>query len=219
MFLNVVKLAATKAVKAGLGAIEGELPKVKYVGPEYPEQEVEWPAILIQFRPTRIEWTGVNPDWWYDDDEGVAHKIRPGDFDGNIDYTILALHSAERDRLWDGLVQLILMADVRTATNVFDYTLTHDEYAKMVPQRGTVQVIGDTIGVGTPWNPDLLSYEATVRQGLTGHFFADEYTRTLARLEDIERYPYIEDHEEPYGEDDGQGSWSDATGHQTDFFP
>ncbi len=115
----------------------GSTPEVgpKTIGIEYPEDEENWPAMFVQFRVGGdVTWTGLNPDEYeYNTPEGNFTLLRRGSFTGAFDVTILALSSEERDRLWDGLVQTILMGNLRNDTNVFYTSLANNDLIAMDP--------------------------------------------------------------------------------------
>lgn len=253
MFIVAVKTAVTEALRAvwyqnqnvgqeandyNTELTENDAPLPRRITIEYPEEAEEWPAILVQFRPTLVEWTGISPDEVIDaskEDGGVgldlsdeaetvnpnpAYKlIRQGRFEGSIMLQVLALSSMERDTMWDNLVKIIMMGDKRTVTNSFFVTLGQHDLVGITVMRGSVRPIGDSMGPGTPWDPELLSYEAAIEFDLVGTFYADEYTEDLIPLTAAQVFEYIawdgntypppDNNETPPGEGDDQGDWLD----------
>lgn len=218
MFLRAAKVALVEALRATFdvdpdhrlededAAYEGFRPRS--VSIEYPEEEMDWPAIFVQFHPEAVSWTGINPDEYLPtmDDDRPWQNIRRGQFEGNFDLMILALTSAERDRMWDELVELVLMGDMRSDTNRFHQALAHHDLISMTIQRAQVRPVGDSVGAGVPWDGNRLAYEATLRLQVTGQFAADAFNRELIAFQAITVHPYS-DIEVPYGEDDGEGPW------------
>lgn len=209
MFVKAVKLAFVEAVQAVYEDNDGAPFKPRSVGIEYPEEEIAWPAILIQFRPAgAIQWTGLNPDevQTIDHPDYSFESLRRGQFEGSIDFTILALSSAERDTFWDNLVQMVLMGDLQENTNRFHERITQHDLIGINILPTTVTPVGDSIGPGTPWDPDELTYEATLRVSLVGQFVADIASTKLVALGEIRVYPYTDIDLVP-GEDDNEGDW------------
>jgi len=197
---------------------------------EYPEESQDWPFILVQVRPSVVEWTGIMPDEVVDAanfSDSIDHSttadspapdapsyklIRQGRFEATCMLQIFALSSEERDRIWDNLVKLIMMGRKRSATNNFYTTLENHDLVGLTIMEGSVDAVGDTISMGTPWDPELVSYEAAVQFSMLGTFYADEYTEDLVPLKSAKVYEYIdyEGGSEPSwrGGDDASGETS-----------
>ena len=211
---------------------------------EYPEEAHDWPFILVQVRPSIVEWTGIMPDEVVDaanygtatdysttvdpsPPEAPQYKlIRQGRFEASCMLQIMALSSEERDRIWDNLVKLVMMGRKRSATNNFYTTLENHDLVGLTIMEGSIDAVGDTISMGTPWDPELLSYEASIQFNMVGTFFADEYTEDLVPLSAARVYEYIaydgeaesswRSGNDPSGEvgvppfdSDGKGAWED----------
>lgn len=208
-----------------------DLPLPRRITVEYPEESQDWPFILVQVRPSVIEWTGISPDeivdaanpnpeidYSIDTDPAVPEapeykSIRQGRFEATCMLQVMALTSEERDRIWDNLVKLIMMGRKRTATNNFYTTLAHHDLVGLTVMEGSIDAVGDTISMGTPWDPELLSYEASVQFNMVGTFYADEYNEDLVPLREARAHEYVsfdgnfETNEMAYGEMDGEGDW------------
>lgn len=214
-------------------------PNPRRVTLEYPEEAEEWPTILVQVRPTTVQWTGIMPDEIIDAslDKGVpvidrttdddsplnpnpSYKlIRQGRFEGTCMLQVLALTSMERDRMWDNLVKLLLMGRKKSPTINFYTTVESHDLVGITIMEGSIRPVGDSIAPGTPWDPELLSYEAAVEFDMVGTFYADEYTEDLVPLSDAEAFEYIawdgntgtgpDANETPPHENDGSGDWQD----------
>lgn len=172
---------------------------------EYPEEAHDWPVILVQIRPTTIQWTGIMPDEIVNpgtEDAPTYKLIRQGRFEATCMLQIMATESLTRDRIWDNLVSLLLMGRKRSATNNFYTVLEQNELVGLTVMEGSLRNIGDTISMGTPWNPEVLTYEASVEFDMVGTFYADEYNESLVPLKVALIYDYIEDVEAPPFEDD-----------------
>lgn len=232
MFLTATKIAVVESLESvwfgGAGDLQDhDKPIPKRVAVEYPEEEESWPFVLVQVRPTNVEWTGIMPDEVVDaantedfraidpnEDSDNANpvfkSIRQGSFSATCMLQIFANTSGERDRIWDNLVNLLLMGRKGNPTQNFFTTLENHDLIGITVSEGSVRAIGDAIGMGTPWDKELLTYEAAIEFDMTGVFYADEYNEDLVPLAEASAHEYVPLNEEaPYGETDGRGSWTD----------
>lgn len=186
-------------------------PLPRRIALEYSEEAEDWPLILVQFRPSVIQWTGIMPDEVVDasldsgfpdidrsttDDPALnanpSYKlIRQGRFEGSCMLQVMATTSMERDRIWDNLVKLLLMGRMKNPTANFYTTLEAHDLVGMTIMEGSIRPIGDTVVPGTPWDPELLSYEAAVEFDIIGTFYADEYSSDLVPLSAAQVFDYI----------------------------
>lgn len=185
---------------------------------DYPEEEQNWPFILVQVRPTIVRWTGVMPDETFNaGTEEVPEwvRIRQGYFEATCMLQIMALSSGERDRIWDNLIKIILMGRKRSATSRFWESIETNGLVGITVNEGQIGMIGDTISMGAPWETgaETLTYEASIEFDMVGTFFGDEYNENLVSLRTAQVFEYIDigdgapDNEPPPGENDGQGQW------------
>lgn len=194
MFLVALKTAMVEALRATFDADFPDRPKPRKVSIEYAEDREDWPFILVQVHVNTVTWTGLHPDIETLNTAGDAVTlVREGMFDGTCDLSIYALTSEERDRIWDHLVQLFLMGRTRTPTNDFFSTIENHDLIALTIQEGEIRPVGDSIGMGTPWDPETLTYEATIQIAFTGQFFADETNRTLVPLSAVSVSPGMEE--------------------------
>jgi hypothetical protein len=210
MFLSGVKAAIIEGLDAVYGAgYQGDI-SVKSIGIDYPMKEKEWPAIFVQFRPSKIEWTGINPKNFEEssDPDWDWENVQFCNFEGDIDLQILALTSQERDRIWDAVVQMVLMGRGRADTALFYTVIEGHDLISMTLQQTTLSATGDVVAPGTPWGPDSMAYEASLRLHCTGQFYADGASEKFISLTEITSHPLNQGLDETYGEDDGQGEWN-----------
>jgi hypothetical protein len=196
MFITAAKIAAVEGIVAGfeaIGAVSNNTTKdlvPRAVTIEYPVEEIEWPAIYVQFRPTITQYTGLNPDQYTAilDNQGNTtswEMYRQGYFEGAFDLQILAMTSEERDKIWETLINLFVMNNLSPgATALYNSILQNDLIAMTLQQGSTLQV-GDTVSPGTPWSPEELTYEATIRVKCIGEFYENKYTQELLPISAI----------------------------------
>jgi len=153
---------------------------------EYPMEEVQWPAIFVQFRVSKSQWTGLNPDI-YTTTSGIptTTSSRQIYFEGVVDFQILAMHSEERDRLWDSLYNLILMDNASPGSIAFYESINANDLIGLTFLESTVTTVGDTISMGTPYSPEELTYESTVRISCIGQAYETKYDVNLSKISGV----------------------------------
>jgi hypothetical protein len=205
MLITGVKIAIVEALVAGFNAIN-PAPSGSQLGIpssstidltpnsvtiEYPKEMALWPAVFVQFRPSKTQWSGLYPDTFtlpsgqYLYGSQAAQMDRTGYFEGAIDLQILALTSEERDQLWDTLYNLILMNPGNPGSYAFYQSLVNNNLVGMTILQGTVQPLGDTVAPGTPWSPEELSYEASVRIQCIGDFYESKFDNLVPTLQTV----------------------------------
>ena len=112
---------------------------------------------------------------------------------------IIALSSEERDRMWDNVVNLLLMGRTRNPTDNFYSIIDTHDLVGMTIMEGSIRPVGDSITMGTPWDPEVLTYEAAIEFDITGIFYADEYNTDLLPLSEVSFYDFIPIEESNYG--------------------
>lgn len=158
---------------------------------EYPLTAVEWPAVFVQFRPSKIQWSGLNPDVYSAAPSGITisgvtypstNVVRTGYFEGSIDLQIMAMHSEERDRLYDSITNMILMDNYSFASTAFTSSIYANNLVGMTLLLDTFTPLGDSVTVGTPWSPEELTYEASIRISCIGDWYNTKYTYELLQI-------------------------------------
>lgn len=214
MFLTATKVCMIEALREVMGENNQKL--INRVGfqridIEYPEDSQDWPALLVQFRPTTVSWTGVNPDGFSLNSTSTQYtRYRRGSFEGYFDLSILALTSQERDRLWDSLVELFMFGKNNAEIREFYYSLSENDLIDLTLQETTISPLGDSASMGTPWDPNALTYEASLRINTVGQFWADVYNLTLVPLSDVVVSPYTEGMQS-FPEPDQYGAWKELS--------
>lgn len=194
MFTTAVKTALVEALIDAFDALGPKTSNTtKDLTPnsvtiDYPMQEVQWPAILVQFRPRKVQWVGLNPDSYVTPSGMYPQAVeaqRLGYFEGFVDFQILAMHSEERDRLWDSLYNLVLMNPGSPAAFAFYESLKQNDLVAITMQQGSAQTLGDTISPGTPFSPEELTYEASIRLACVGEVYETKYNVTYSGIETV----------------------------------
>jgi len=190
MFITAVKTAIVEALDAGFNALapgpsDTSLDLVpNSITIEYPLELIKWPAVLVQFRPSKVQWSGLNPDIFTNYPSGIningnnypaENVTRTCYFEGSIDLQIMAMHSEERDRLWDSLTNLVLVGDGSPASAAFYRSIISNDLLNLTLLPDTYIPLGDSITSGTPWSPEEITYEASIRISCVGDFFTAKY--------------------------------------------
>lgn len=191
MFITAVKTTVIEALNAGFASIasspvNNSLDLVpNSITIEYPLEEIQWPAILVQFRPNAVRWSGLNPDAYTMTNSGTYNSTRTGYFEGSIDLQMMAMHSEERDRLWDSVTNLIITGPGDPASAAFYSSLYNNDLVGITILPDTYTTLGDSISAGSPWNQDELVYEASVRISCIGDFYTQKYDYSVPELTKI----------------------------------
>jgi hypothetical protein len=189
MFITAAKIATVEAITSAFNAIGPASSNVtvdlvpRSVTIEYPVEEIEWPAVYVQFRPTITQWTGLSPDLYAPmQSNGVTtsyDQVRHGYFEGVFDLQILAMASEERDKIWETLINFFLMNGIAPSSTAFYASIAANDLIGMTFAQGSILQVGDTVSPGTPWSPEELTYETTLRIKCIGEFYENKYTQTL----------------------------------------
>lgn len=190
MFQTAVKTCIIEALEAGFSTLASSPSDYSLeltpnsITIEYPLELVQWPAIFVQFRPNKIQWSGLNPDIFSTSVSGItisginypgSNATRTGYFEGSIDLQIMAMHSEERDRLYDSVTNLILLDSISPASTAFVQSIYNNNLVGMTLLLDTFTPLGDSISVGTPWSPEELTYESSIRVSCIGDFYETKY--------------------------------------------
>jgi hypothetical protein len=200
MFVTAVKTTIIEALNAGFSQlsshpVDNSLDLVpNSITIEYPLELVAWPTILVQFRASKVQWTGLNPDIYSVSSSGISISgttysgtvvNRTGYFEGSIDLQIMAMHSEERDRLMDSVTNLILMGAGSPASSAFYASIYNNDLVGLTLLPSTYTNLGDSISSGTPWSPEELTYEASFRINCIGDFYETKYNYELPQITTI----------------------------------
>jgi len=201
MFITAAKTAIVEALDAGFNAIHTGTPSdtsldltPNSITIEYPLELVAWPTILVHFRANKIQWSGLQPDSYSVAPSGIVisgttysgTKVdRAGYFEGSIDLQIMAMHSEERDRLMDSVTNLILMGGGSAGSSAFYSSLYNNSLVGMTLLPDTYTSLGDSISAGTPFSPEELTYEASMRINCIGDFYATKYDYVVPQITQI----------------------------------
>lgn len=171
-----VVMALRKTINGSTLSDQGEV----RIDMEYPAKEESYPSIWIQFSLTRLRNAGMGHEHWTD--EGL---VREWMYEGRVNLTLLFLTSKERDQMSDALITIFAFS--RSASSLptqgvtvqreggFEYSdffssLDENDYLSMTINSAELRPGGQSVNVGTPWDPDTLVYEDSYSFDVQGQF-------------------------------------------------
>jgi hypothetical protein len=186
VFLVQLKTAITVALRQVFGpgypvADFRELP----ITIEFPYQEQQYPGVWVTWDPVgTISRAGIDnmfygpPELTSDTVDNVLYRYR---FSGYSMYTVGALTSMQRDRLYDELVRTFLMSGDPNVTGFRTY-VEANPYIAMNMDFDTISTRGMAENPGTPWGTNDFIYEATLAIETLGEFISDQFMTDLVPL-------------------------------------
>ena len=197
MYLAPLKTLLVEAVKR---TFDEEYPVAEWrnvkVGIEYPIDPQDYPGIWVDYDDTdALKIAGVGQIEFAETLGGPVPFTR-WKFTGYASYTVVALSSFERDRLYDELVRVLAFGLLNQGTENFRKTIEDNEFIATNIDFDTIQPRGNNAAPGTPWGTDEIIYERTLNLNVIGEFIPDNETGALLRLSAIkivEERHYYED--------------------------
>lgn len=189
-YLTVLKTAVVLALKAVFN--DDDYPEEDfagdkvYVGIEYPTEAQMYPGVWIDYEDTAdLTRAGINHEEEFESG-GLINKQTRWRFGGDISFTVVALTSLERDRLYDELVRIIAFGPEDPVTAHFRSTLEDNDLLALNANFDTLQPRGGAAAPGTPWGSDEFIYERSLNFEVLGEFIMDPVQGTLVPLSAIE---------------------------------
>ena len=183
MYLVPLKTMLVEAVKRTFDA-------------EYPEPDFRNIHCSLEYPVDRQNYPGIWLD--YDDtaplqNAGIAHTettstdtqvntYRRWRFTGYASYTVVALTSLERDRLYDELVRVLAFGSESDHTRQFRDYVESNEFIAANFDFDQVEPRGNAAAPGTPWGTDEIIYERTLNMEVIGEFVSDPETGLIVPL-------------------------------------
>lgn len=152
-----------------------------HVSIEYPVKQQDYPSIWVNFEETLLQNAGVNHEE-RDEDGNLVLRWR---YEGNASYTIAALSSLERDRIYDELIRVMAFSRSAAHLNAFREFVEDNGFIAMNFDFDQIEPSGEAATPGTPWETDEIIYETTISMQVLGEFVTDVDTGTLVPLSKI----------------------------------
>ena len=191
-YLTLVKTTMVEAIQA---TFDTDYPVDQFAGVyssiEYPVKPQAYPGIWVDYDDT-------------DDlvQAGVGHLERKdpatGDpvpaftrwrFTGTVSFTVVALTSLERDRLYDELVNVIAFGSQDPVRGRFRGLVEANPLVVIEARYDALTVGGAAATPGTPWLTDDIVYEKTVNLDVIGEFYPAATTGPLVLLSRVQVDP------------------------------
>lgn len=204
MFLTNLKALLTDAMQKTFDSdyIEADFRQIN-ISIEYPEREQDYPGIWVDFDPTtELEVVGVGHQEHSEPSaEGAVRKFTRWRYQGYATYTIVAMSSLERDRLFDEVLRVMAFGKEQPQTSEFRTTIESNDLIACNFDFDQLGIRGMTATPGTPWQTDEVIYEVTVVMEAIGEFVSDGTSQTLIPLSAVEVFPQATNEPDPLPED------------------
>lgn len=192
-FVEAVKRGVITALRTTLtGASFGEDSESEvYVDMEYPAKVENYPGIFVQFSTSVLQPSGMAHETITED----GKHIKQWYYEGRVSLLVLALSSLERDRIADVIISEFAFQDTdrnpetgESKSSLFS-TLEASPYVTIGINSDALRPSGQSITVGTPWNPEQLVYEDNYGFDIIGEFQQTRDSTGLVTLGRIDVYP------------------------------
>lgn len=185
-YMTVLKTALVEALRQ---CFDQDYPEEDFrdinCGIEFPAEEQDYPGIWVTYSDTApLVNAGIDHHEFTDPSlpEGYVRRFSRWRFTGTASFTVVALSSLERDRLYDELVRVIAFAREVDQVPEFRAYIESNEFVAMNGNFDEISVGGNSAAPGTPWGTDEYIYEITLNIDVLGEFVSDGSTGSLAPL-------------------------------------
>lgn len=184
-YLTVLKTALVQALRE---CFDADYPEEDFrnilASIEFPEDEQSYPSIWVSYSDTApLISAGIDHhEFTTPNDAGFVRRFTRWRFTGTAQFTVVALSSLERDRLYDELVRVIAFARESDQVPEFRSYIEANEFVAMNGNFDEITIGGNSAAPGTPWGTDEYIYEITLNLDVIGEFISDGSTGSLAPL-------------------------------------
>lgn len=154
---------------------------------EYPIDSQNYPGVWVDYEDTdALVIAGIDHSETSEPNIDLeVNRFTRWKFTGYASYTVVALTSLERDRLFDEMVRVIAFGKESTETRAFRQTIEDNELIAANFDFDKIQPRGNAAAPGTPWGTDEMIYERTLNMEVIGEFISDAITGMLVPLSAI----------------------------------
>ncbi len=169
-----------------------------YVGLEYPNEAIRYPAIYITYSEESIHNAGIGWTPEVTSVGGDLQQYRHWRFGGKINFNIMALNPLDRDRIASMLINLLAAGDQITAFQPF-FDEVHDEDWVAITLQTERIIPGGESTEAAPWgDPDTQVFSVKYSINLLGEFVTDPITGGLIQISGVLVSPYREGRPQPW---------------------
>lgn len=190
--MSYITPTKTMLVEAVQAAFDDVYPVAQFRGVrvsiEYPADKQAWPGVWIDYEDTAdLQVAGVSHVEHTDPVTGfTVGPFTRWRFTGSASFTVVALTSLERDRLYDELVATIAFGRFDEIRGRFRAFIESNPLVIADINYDQVGSGGAAASPGTPWGTDEIVYERTFTLELIGEFVPDPAVSTLVPLSRIQ---------------------------------
>lgn len=186
-YLRTIKTTAVQAIEqsflarypepdAGGGA------RQPYVSVEYPVDQVNYPAIWVDFETAELRTVGIA----YTQMDAQGNAYARWRFTGHAVFTVVAMTSNERDMIYDQLISMTAFAAQSDFPSAFRQVVENAPLIASVWSFDSVESRPSAAAPGTPWNTMEVIYESGFALQVIGEFVSDPNTQELVNLSEIQ---------------------------------
>jgi hypothetical protein len=218
-YKTYIKTALVEALRDVFGHHRDSYLSKTHVTIDYPRTEADYPALIVRFFERDIKNAGVGHEEMLTltDADGVEGRFRfkHSFYTGDLEFSVYALSSLDRDLIGDSLVQTIMMGNLEEYTNRFFGRIYTDSDAYPDSTWHAININTDNVqGFGetqtqVPWaSEDDLIYQTSYRVKVFGEFYSLPPDLPLSFVQTVTQYPYIDGPEDvPTGDSQDQTEW------------
>lgn len=156
---------------------------------EFPVDPQDYPGIWVDYEDTgSVRIAGIAHAEYSETVAGTRRRYTRWRFQGTAQFTVVALTSLERDRLYDELVRVLAFGNYAVDApqiNAFRQTIEANDFIAMNFDFDEVEPSGNSASPGTPWGTDEIIYERTINMELIGEFVSDGLTQDIVPLSKV----------------------------------
>lgn len=175
---------------------------------EYPVERAQYPGIWVDYDDTApLQTAGVDHSEVSVVSTTTQRYLR-WKYAGYVSYTVSALTSYERDRLYDELIRVLAFGRTLASTKQFRSYVENNDLIAANFNFDEIQSRGNAVVPGTPWGTDEIIYERTLNMDVVGEFVSDAETGLLVPLSAVLVLPpdvYLDPDEVPAPPDSEEG--------------
>jgi hypothetical protein len=162
---------------------------------EYPVRKTSYPSIWVDYEDSdKLTIAGIRHQEVIDIDPDHIRHVTRWRFKGYAQFTIVALTSLERDRLYDEMVRILAFGSGGLddpGVNIFRQYIEDNPLIAMNMDFDEIESSGNNASPGTPWGTDEIIYERTINMELLGEFVSDGVTYELVPLSKVRILPQV----------------------------
>ncbi|MCW2930023.1 MAG: hypothetical protein JWM19_985 [Actinomycetia bacterium] len=186
-YLRTIKTTAVQAIQQSFQVRYPEPDpdgggRQPFVSVEYPVEEVEYPAIWVDYDGSELRTVGIA----YTELDSSGNACARWRFAGHVVFTIVAMSSNERDMIYDQLVSLTAFAAQSEFPSPFRQVVEGAPLVASVWSFDSVEDRAPAAAPGTPWGTMDVIYERGLALQVIGEFVTDPNTTELVPLSEIQ---------------------------------